>query len=117
MSNNPTVLEIDLSSIEHNLEYFRSKIHGSTKILCVVKASAYGTDPLIISKFLEDQQIDYFAVAYVDEGIALRKSGIKTPILVLHPQIGNLELLIEHHLEPNLYSKKILLSFLSLTKK
>lgn len=117
MNNNPTVLEIDLSSIEHNLNFFRSKLQNSTKILAVVKASAYGSDPLILSRFLEQQHVDYFAVAYADEGITLRKAGIKTPILVLHPQINNLELLIEYQLEPNLYSKKIFLCFLNLANK
>jgi len=114
MNNNPTVLEINLSSIEHNLNFFRSKLPNATKTLAVVKASAYGADPIIISDFLEKQQVDYFAVAYADEGIALRKAGITTPILVLHPQISNLELLIDYDLEPNLYSKQVFLLFLEL---
>lgn len=117
MNNNPTVLEIDLSSIEHNLNFFRSKLQKGTKVLAVVKASAYGSDPLILSHFLEQQHVDYFAVAYTDEGITLRNAGIKTPILVLHPQISNLELLIEYDLEPNLYSKKIFLDFLDLSNR
>ena len=117
MNNNPTVLEIDLSAIEHNLNFFRSKLQKATKVLAVVKASAYGSDPLILSRFLEKQHVDYFAVAYADEGITLRKAGIKTPILVLHPQINNLELLIEYRLEPNLYSKKIFLYFLDLASR
>ena len=73
MNNNPTVLEIDLSSIEYNLNFFRSKLQNATKILAVVKASAYGSDATILANFLEKQQVDYFAVAYADEGIALRK--------------------------------------------
>lgn len=117
MNNNPTVLEIKLSSIEHNLNFFRSKLENSTKILAVVKASGYGSDEVVVAQLLEKQKIDYFAVAYVDEGIALREAGIKTPILVLHPQLENLPLFIQYNLEPNLYSKKILLSFLELTKK
>jgi len=117
MNNNPTVLEIKLSSIEHNLNFFRSKLQNKTKILAVVKASGYGSDEVVVAHLLEKQKIDYFAVAYVDEGIALRKAGIKTPILVLHPQIENLSLLIEFNLEPNLYSKKIFVSFLELCKK
>jgi len=117
MNNNPTVLEIDLSSIEYNLNFFRSKLQNATKILAVVKASAYGSDATILANFLEKQQVDYFAVAYADEGIALRKAGVKTPILVLHPQLHNLELLITHRLEPNLYSEKIFLFFLELASK
>lgn len=112
MNNNPTVLEIKLSSIEHNLNFFRSKLQNSTKILAVVKASGYGSDGVRVAQYLEQKGVDYFAVAYTDEGIALRESGITTPILVLHPQLQNLELIIQHDLEPNLYSKKIFLSFL-----
>lgn len=112
MNNNPTVLEIKLSSIEHNLNFFRSKLQNSTKILAVVKASGYGSDGVRVAQYLEQKGVDYFAVAYTDEGIALRESGITTPILVLHPQLQNLELIIQHSLEPNLYSKKIFLSFL-----
>ena len=114
MNNNPTVLEIRLSSIEHNLNFFRSKLQNSTKILAVVKASGYGSDAVAVARFLEELKIDYFAVAYTDEGIALRNAGIKTPILVLHPQLENLKLIIQYNLEPNLYSKKIFLAFLEL---
>jgi alanine racemase len=114
MNNNPTILEINLSSVEHNLQFFRSKLDDKTKILAVVKASGYGTDAIAIAKTLAKQQIDYFAVAYIDEGIALREAGIETPILVLHPQLSNLELIVQYKLEPNLYSKKILTTFLKI---
>lgn len=114
MNNNPTVLEINLSSVEHNLNFFRSKLDDKTKILAVVKASGYGSDAIILAKTLAELKVDYFAVAYVDEGIALRNAGIKTPILVLHPQINNLNLIVQYNLEPNLYSKKILTSFLNI---
>mgnify|MGYP001823800485 CR=1 FL=1 len=112
MNNNPTVLEINLGSIEYNLDFFRSRLDKKTKILAVVKASGYGTEAVSVAGRLEKIGVDYFAVAYADEGIALRKSGVKTPILVLHPQVQNLELLIQYDLEPNLYSEKILDSFL-----
>lgn len=117
MNNNPTVLEINLSSIEHNLNFFRSKLENGTKILAVVKASGYGSDGVRVAQYLEQKGVDYFAVAYTDEGIALREAGINTPILVLHPQVQNLDLVIKYNLEPNLYSKNILLSFLKLTDR
>lgn len=116
MNHNPTVLEISLDAVKHNLNYFRSKIGQDTMIMAVVKASGYGTDPIGIARFLEENGVNYFAVAYADEGIALRKEGISTPILVLHPQFQNLELLIEHCLEPNLYSRKVLSEFLRISK-
>ena len=59
MNNNPTVLEIKLSSVEHNLNFFRSKLQSGTKILAVVKASGYGSDSLEMARFLEKQKIDY----------------------------------------------------------
>jgi len=112
-----TVLEIDLGALKHNYTHLRSKLKKETKFLGVVKAFAYGSDAVQIAKKLEVLGIDYFAVAYVDEGIALRKSGIKTPILVLHPLPASFEKLIKHCLEPSLYSPKILDEFLKTAQK
>ena len=112
-----TVLEIDLNALKHNLEFIRSKIKQNTKILAVVKAFGYGSDSIQIAKYLESLSVNYFAVAYVKEGIALRESGIKTPILVLHPQPVNFELLIDNFLEPNLYNGRVLKAFLEIAKE
>ena len=84
---------------------------NNTLFLAVVKAFAYGSDAAVIANFLQKLNVDYFAVAYINEGIALRKAGITTPILVLHPQLTNLSLAIEHCLEPSLYTLKILKEF------
>ena len=116
MSHSPTVLEISLGAVEHNFNYFKSKISGDTKMLAVVKASGYGSDSVAVANLLESKGIDYFAVAYADEGIALRNAGITTPILVLHPQIRNLELMSSFNLEPNLYSQKLLREFVRISK-
>jgi alanine racemase len=113
MNNHVTVLEIDGNALEHNLNYFKQKLNPETKILAVVKAFGYGSDGVKIAKFLEDK-VAYFAVAYTHEGVALRKADIKTPILVLHPQIQNLQSIIDYRLEPNLYSFKIFNAFLKL---
>lgn len=107
-----TILEIDLVALEHNYKYLRSKLLPSTKFLAVVKAFAYGSDAVHIAKKLEELEVDYFAVAYVEEGVALRDAGIKKPILVLHPQPVNFDVLIERCLEPSLYSPRILNLFL-----
>ncbi|NLP57630.1 alanine racemase [Lutibacter sp. B1] len=115
-NNHVTVLEIDLNSIEYNFNYFKSKLHQNTKLLAVVKAFGYGSDATEIAKFLESK-VDYFAVAYLDEGIALRNVGIKTPILVLHPQKVNLEKIIKYNLEPNIYSVNLLTAFIEIAKK
>ena len=108
-----TLLEIDLNALKHNFDYLKSKLKESTKFLAVVKAFAYGSDACEISKYLQKLQVDYFAVAYVKEGIALREAGIKTPILVLHPQVVNFSELITHGLEPSLYNAKILNEFIT----
>ena len=117
MSNNPTVLEIDMEAVKNNLQYFRSKIKDSTKILVVIKAFAYGSDSVIVANILEQQKVDYLAVAYADEGIALRKENINLPILVLHPQIENFGEIISYKLEPNLYNFRTLSIFKLAVKK
>lgn len=112
-----TVLEIDLGALAHNYRFLRSKLDKDVKFLSVVKAHAYGSDSVAIAKKLEDLGTDYFAVAYVDEGVRLRENGITKPILVLHPQFTHFEEIINHCLEPNLYSEKILKSFISTAEK
>lgn len=113
MNNHVTVLEIDGNALMHNLNYFKQKLNSGTKILAVVKAFGYGSDGVQIAKFLE-HKVDYFAVAYTHEGIALREAEVKTPILVLHPQIQNLNAIVNYRLEPNLYNFKIFNAFLKL---
>lgn len=112
-----TVLEIDLRALAHNYRFLRSKLNPGTKFLAVVKAFAYGSDMVTVAQQLERLKVDYFAVAYVQEGVLLRKAGIKTPILVLHPQPLNFEKLIAHCLEPSLYSPRILSKFMEVAAK
>ena len=111
MNNHVTVLEIDSNAIEHNLNYFKNKLRAETKILAVVKAFGYGSDGVKVASFLQDK-VDYFAVAYAHEGIALREAKIETPILVLHPQIQNIDQIVEYKLEPSIYNLKTLNAFL-----
>lgn len=112
-----TVLEIDSKAIIHNFRYFKSKLKSSTKFMGVVKAFAYGNDSVEIAKILVNEGVDYLAVAFVDEGIALREAGISAPILVLHPQTETLHHLLEYQLEPNLYSFRVLHQFMAVLKK
>ena len=99
-NNHVTVLEIDSESIIFNLNYFKSKLHKKTKTLVVIKAFGYGSSAVEIAKLIEPK-VDYFGVAYLDEGAALRNAGIKTPILVLHPQKATIEKILKYNLEPN----------------
>ena len=112
-----TVLEIDLNALTHNYNYLKSKLISETKFMAVVKAFGYGSDACEIAKHLQELGVDYFAVAYVTEGIALREIGIKKPVLVLHPQPVNFETLIDHCLEPNVYSGKILNEFIAAAER
>ena len=111
MNNHVTVLEIDGNAILHNLNYFKQKLRPETKILAVVKAFGYGSDGVKVASLLQDK-VDYFAVAYAHEGIALREANIKTPILVLHPQIQNFDQIVKYKLEPSIYNFKTLTAFL-----
>lgn len=111
-----TLLEIDLNALKHNFDYLKSQLQGNTKFLAVVKAFAYGNDANEIASFLQGLEIDYFAVAYVKEGLALRNAGITKPILVLHPQTINFDELIENCLEPSLYNWKILNEFIKVAE-
>ena len=77
-----TILEIDLKALGHNFNVISSKLSSKTKFMAVVKANGYGSNSVEIAKRLASLGVDYFAVAFVSEGVALRKSGIKTPILV-----------------------------------
>ena len=112
-----TVLEIDLNALTHNFEYLKSKLKKNTKFLAVVKAFAYGNDAEQIALHLQQLNVDYFAVAYTSEGVALRNAGITKPILVLHPQPINFKTIIDHCLEPSLYSARVLKSFISCAEK
>lgn len=112
-----TILEIDLGALEHNFNYLKSKLQDSTKFLAVVKAFAYGSDASKIALRLQQLNVDYFAVAFASEGVALRDAGITKPILVLHPQPVTFKTVIERCLEPNLYNSKVLNEFLDVAKE
>jgi len=112
-----TILEIDLKALKHNFEFIKSKLSKNTKFLAVVKAFAYGSDAVEVAKYLQDLEVDYFAVAYTYEGVALRHAGIRTPILVLHPQPVNFNSIIEHCLEPSIYSLRVLEHFILTAEK
>ena len=106
-----TILEIDLNALEHNFNVISSKLKPTTKFMAVVKANGYGSDSLEIAKKLESLNIDYLAVAFASEGVELRKSGIKTPILILLPQVESIKNIINFNLEPSLYSFYFLENF------
>ena len=113
-----SVLEINLNSLEKNYCQIKSFLSKSTiKLMAVVKANGYGSDSVVIAKRLEKLGVDYFAVAYACEGVELRNAGIKTPILVLIPQVVSIQKIVKYNLEPSLYSFTILKRFLTFFKE
>lgn len=107
-----TVLEVNLDALSHNLNYFREKIGQGTRLMVMVKAFAYGSGIEEVANLLQFHGVDYLAVAYADEGVRLRQSGIRLPIMVMNPSPETFPQLLEHHLEPEIYSPKIWREFL-----
>lgn len=106
-----TVLEINLNAVVNNLNYYRSRLEPSTKIMAMVKAFSYGSGSFEIASMMQFHQVDYLAVAYADEGVELRRSGITLPIMVMNPEEQSFEAMIAEKLEPEIYSFRILKSF------
>ena len=106
-----TVLEVNLDAISHNLNEFRRHLDPGTRIMAMVKAFAYGAGPAEISALLEYHRVSYLAVAYADEGVELRNSGVTLPIMVMNPDPSAAELLIKYSLEPEIYSLSSLEQF------
>ncbi|SCY60342.1 bifunctional UDP-N-acetylmuramoyl-tripeptide:D-alanyl-D-alanine ligase/alanine racemase [Flavobacterium caeni] len=112
-----TVLEINLNAISHNLNYYRSKLDAKTKLMVMVKAFGYGNGGFEIAKLLEHHKTDYLGVAFADEGIALKNAGITLPIMVLNPETTSFTAIIQHRLEPEIYSIKGLNAFLRVAEQ
>ena len=103
-----TVFEVNLNSLVENLNYFKSKLNSGTKVMAMVKAFSYGSGSFEIANILQFHRVDYLAVAYVDEGVELRKAGIKLPIMVMSPEEYSFDLMIKHQLEPEIFSFRTL---------
>lgn len=112
-----TVLEVDLTAIRYNLNFYRSMLKPQTKIMVMVKAFGYGNGNVEIAKLLAHENVNYLGVAFADEGIALRKSGIKTPVMVMNPELNAFSAMIAYDLEPEIYSMKELNVFLKVARE
>ena len=111
-----TVLDVDLDAIVHNFKFYRSKLNPKTKMICMVKADGYGTGSSEVAKTLQYHKCDYLAVAVAEEGVILRKQGIKVPIIVLNSEVGGFEELATYSLEPEVYNFRILDAFIKEAK-
>lgn len=112
-----TVLEVNLTAIRHNLNFYRSRLKPETKVMVMVKAFGYGNGSFEIAKLLAHEKVSYLGVAFADEGIALRKSGVTTPIIVMNPEIGAFSAMIAYDLEPEVYSVRELDAFLKVARE
>ncbi|WP_091095915.1 bifunctional UDP-N-acetylmuramoyl-tripeptide:D-alanyl-D-alanine ligase/alanine racemase [Paenimyroides marinum] len=107
-----TVLEINLDAISHNLNFYKSKLKSATKIMVMVKAFGYGNGSYEIAKLLAHHQVSYLGVAFADEGVELRKAGIKIPIIVMNPENSAFSTMIAYQLEPEIYNMQELKAFM-----
>ena len=103
-----TILEVDLNAVVDNLNYFRSFLKPETKMVCMIKADAYGAGAVEIAKTLQDHRVDYLAVAVADEGVTLRKAGITQNIIVMNPEMSSFKTLFDYDLEPEVYSFRLM---------
>ena len=103
-----TVLEVNLNAVVDNLNYYRSFMKPETKLVCMIKADAYGAGSVEIAKTLQDHRVDYLAVAVADEGATLRRNGITSNIMIMNPEMSAFKTMFDHDLEPEVYSFRLL---------
>lgn len=106
-----TVLEVNLNAITHNLKAYQQMLNPGVKLMAMVKAFSYGSGSFEIANLLQFHKIDYLAVAYADEGVELRRAGISLPMMVMNAEEATFDMLVQHNLEPELYSFGILNAF------
>lgn len=107
-----TVMEVDLSAMHHNLKVYQNMLQPGVKLMTMVKAFSYGTGSFEIANLLQYAGVDYLTVAYLDEGIALRKSGITMPVMVMSPELASYEQMISWKIEPEIFSQLSLEQFI-----
>ena len=103
-----TILEVDLNAVVNNLNHFRSMMKPETKLVCMIKADAYGAGAVEIAKTLQEHRVDYLAVAVADEGAELRRAGITQNIIVMNPEMSSFKTLFDYDLEPEVYSFRLM---------
>lgn len=100
-----TWAEISLNAIEHNYNVIRNKVADDTKVCCVIKADGYGHGAVELSQIYEKLGADFFAVSNIDEGIEIRKSGSKLPIVILgYTPVSEAENLAEYDISQAVFS-------------
>ena len=103
-----TILEVNLNALVHNLNYYRSFLKPETKLVCMVKADAYGAGAVEVAKTLQEHRVDYLAVAVADEGVTLRQNGITQNIMIMNPEMTAFKTMFDYDLEPEVYSFRLM---------
>ncbi len=112
-----TILAVNLNALVDNLNYYRSFMRPETKIVCMVKADAYGAGAVEVAKTLQDHRVDYLAVAVADEGVTLRKAGITQNIMIMNPEMTSFKTMFDYELEPEVYSFRLLDALIKAARK
>ena len=112
-----TILEVNLNAVVENLNHFRSFMKPDTKMICMVKADAYGAGAIEVSKTLQDHRVDYLAVAVADEGVTLRKNGITSNIMIMNPEMTAFKTMFDYELEPEVYSFRLMDALIKAAEK
>jgi alanine racemase len=106
-----TVLQININAVVHNLRLYQDLVQPGTRLMAMVKALAYGSGGAEIASVLQHNNVDYLGVAYTDEGVDLRREGINLPIMVINADASSFDALIDHNLQPVIYSEELLHRF------
>ena len=112
-----TILEVNLNALVANLNHYKTFLKPSTKIVCMIKADAYGAGAVEIAKTLQDHQVDYLAVAVADEGVTLRENGITGNIMVMNPEMSSFKTIFDYELQPEVYSFRLLDALVAAARK
>ena len=112
-----TILEVNLNAVVANLNHYRTLMKPTTKIVCMVKADAYGAGAVEVAKTLQDHRVDYLAVAVADEGVTLRKNGITSNIMIMNPEMTAFKTMFDYELEPEVYSFRLMDALIKAAEK
>ena len=112
-----TILEVNLNALVDNLNYYRSFMKPETKLVCMVKADAYGAGAVEVAKTLQDHRVDYLAVAVADEGVTLRRHGITQNIMIMNPEMTAFKTMFDYDLEPEVYSFRLMEALIQAAEK
>jgi Alr-MurF fusion protein len=103
-----TVLEIDHEALRENLNHYRALVGPEVRVMAMLKADAYGSGAVELARLFAHERVAYVGVAYVDEGVELRRNGIRLPVLVMNPEPMPFARLHRYRLESEVYDRRSL---------